>query len=81
MVPTLRPGPVLAATGVAVAAPVAGAELASAAGEPEEEVELVWASAEIVNKTAAAKVSRRSLLVMGLLALLGTARVGTKFRE
>jgi hypothetical protein len=69
MVPTLVPvlTPVVGIAGVE-AAGLAGAEPA-----PEGVAALlVWANAEIVNSTAAARKSRKHLLFIGSVELLGT---------
>src|SRR3982075_1506986 len=63
--PTLVPEPVV--TGVE-AAGVAGA----AGGAGDGRALLVWASAEIAKKTASDRESRKNLLVIGSLELLGT---------
>jgi hypothetical protein len=69
MAPTLVP--------VFAEAGVAGAEEGAVAVEPAGVAALpVWASAEIVQKTAVARKNRRSLLFIGSLELLET-----RFRE
>jgi hypothetical protein len=66
MVPTLVP--------VSEGPGVAGAEAAPPVlGTGAEGTELpVWASAEITEKTATARKTRRNLLVIGSIELLGT---------
>jgi hypothetical protein len=65
MVPTLVPEPV--GTGAEAAGVAAAGD-----GSGEVVALLVWASAEIAKKTATARESRKNLLVIGLLELLGT---------
>ncbi|HEX8813313.1 MAG TPA: hypothetical protein VF742_15095 [Terracidiphilus sp.] len=68
MVPTLVPGPPLV-----VADGAEGNELPDVAAELEGVAALpVWASAEIANVTAMARRTRRNLLVIGSIELLGT---------
>jgi hypothetical protein len=67
IVPTLVP--VLGALGVAGAV---AAGLAGRAADPDGVAALVWANAENVNVTATARSTRRNLLVIGSVELLGT---------
>jgi hypothetical protein len=74
MVPIFEPVPV-----------AMGAVVAEAAGElagPEGAAALlVWAKAEIIEKTAIARRERTSLLVIGSLKLLGTYSAKHVFAE
>ncbi len=81
LLPKIAPSMLIVPTLVPVPAPVvAGVEAAGVAGaaaEPDGVAALpVWANAEIVNVTAAARSTRKNLLFIGSLELLGTS-----FRE
>ena len=68
MVPTLVP-----VLGAPVVAGAVAAGLAGMAADPDGVAALpVWANAENVNVTATARSTRRNLLVIGLVELLGT---------